>query len=293
MNIEKQREKFISCINQGDIEGLAALYSEDAIRKAPGEQDCIGCQEIKEHYSNWIETFSSPQIGDKMVFAKDNVLVCVWAWKATHSKDYMGVPASNKEIGLVASTILWFDNSGEICREHTYADPYTLLIQLGAIEDNGRPVPEIPTEYELIRSSDTEKDVTNKHHLRRYNELLLNKDLEPWLDYMTDDVEWDDQMVPGLAVGKEHSKSDFVMLAEAFPDAKINMQNMWAVGDYVIHQGIFTATHKGPLKGIPASNKVVNVDNMDIAYFDAYGKISKGWTFGNTLDMGAQMGLGM
>ncbi len=291
MNIEKQRENYISCINKGNIDALANLYSSGAIRKAPGEKDAIGESEVREHYKNWLETFTEAQIGDKMIFKKDNVLVCVWAWKAKHTKDFMDVPASDKDVGLVAATIMWFDADNKICREHTYADPYTLLIQLGVVEDNGRPVPEIPESYELIVGSSDNKGVENKHHLRRYNQLLVDKNLEPWLDYMTDDVEWDDQMVPGLAVGKEHSASDFAMLSEAFPDAKINMQNMWAIDGYVIHQGIFTATHKGPLKGIPASNNVVNVDNMDIAYFDENGKISKGWTFGNTLDMGAQMGM--
>lgn len=290
-NIEKQRETFISCINSGDTDTLATLYSSDAIRKAPGEKDAIGQAEILEYYKNWLEVFTESKIGDKMIFKKDNVIACVWAWNAKQTKEYMEVPPSNKRVGLIAATIMWFDTDNKICREHTYADPYTLLIQLGVIDDVGRPVPEIPETYQLIVSSNEERDVENKHHLRRYNQLLIDKDIEPWLDYMTEDVEWDDQMVPGLAIGKEHSAADFEMLAGAFPDAKINMQNMWAVDGYVIHQGIFTATHKGPLKGIPASNNVVNVDNVDIAYFDENGKISKGWTFGNTLDMGAQMGL--
>lgn len=292
MNIVETRKKYLEAINSGDLHKLEALYSVDAIRKAPGEPDCLGASEVRSWYERWVMTFSQPTMADKHLFIKDNVMVAVWCWKALHVGEFMGVPPTGKAIGLIAASIFWLDKLGRIVREHTYADPYTLLIQLGVIEDEGRGIPEFPKQCQIVEASE-ENSVSgeNLHHLRRYNQLLLNKELEPWLDYMTDDIEWDDQMVPGLAVGKEHSRSDFVMLAGAFPDASINMTNMWSVGNYVIHQGIFTATHKGPLKGIPASNRVVNVDNMDIAYFED-GKIRKGWTFGNTLDMGSQMGLG-
>lgn len=285
------RKKYLAAINEVHLDDLAQLYAPDAIRKAPGEPDCVGQQEIKAHFQNWVGVFEQPVMADKLLFVKGQVMVAIWCWKARHVNPFMGVPALGKEVGLIGASIYWTDADGRIVREHTYADPYTLMIQLGAIEDSGRGIPDFPGECEVIFADAQANDVENLHQLRKYNLLLLNKDLEPWLDCMTDDIEWDDQMVPGLAIGKEHSKSDFIMLSEAFPDAKINMNNLWSVGKYVIHQGIFTATHLGPIKGIPASNKVVNVDNMDIVYFEN-GKIRNGWTFGNTLDMGAQMGLG-
>jgi predicted ester cyclase len=290
MDLETTRKHYLEALNAGTPSDLPAVYAPDAIRKAPGEPDCLGAQEITKHYESWMRTFKTPRMADQMRLIKGNVMVSVWCWKAVHAGEFMGIPASDKEVGLIAATVQWFDAQGFIVREHSYADPYTLMIQLGAIQDTGRGVPAFPERCEVIRS-EAGNDVENLHRLRRYNQLLLDKQLEPWLDCMTDDIAWDDQMVPGLAVGKEHSRSDFVMLAEAFPDARINMTNMWAVGPYVVHQGDFIATHKGPIKGIPASNRVVHVDNMDIAYFEG-GKIRKGWTFGNTLDMGSQMGMG-
>ncbi|WP_237615457.1 ester cyclase [Pseudomonas protegens] len=270
---------------------MASLYAADAIRKSPGQPDRIGVTQILEHYQEWQGTFADMQLADRILFLKDNVLIAVWGWKGRHAQAYMGVEPSNKEVGLIAASLFWFDSDFRVTKEHTYEDPYTLLIQLGVIDDQGRSVPSLTEPCEIYDCKTLKPRFENLAKMRHYNELLLSKQLEPWLDCMSDDIEWDDQMVPGLAVGKDHSRDDFVMLAEAFPDASINMTNMWSVGDFVIHQGIFTATHKGPLKGIPASNRVVNVDNMDIAYFDG-NVIRKGWTFGNTLDMGSQMGMG-
>ncbi|RON06638.1 hypothetical protein BK659_20320 [Pseudomonas brassicacearum] len=284
------RKNYINALRNLDYDLLKTAYAPDAIRKAPGEPDCIGVEQIVSHYKNWQTTFSQTQIADQLLFFKGSMIIAVWAWKAIHTQEFMGVPPSGKEVGLIAASLIWTNDEGKIIKEHTYADPYTLLIQLGVISDDGRDVPDLDkpcqTYYESIAP-----DYKNLEKMRHYNELLLTKQLEPWLECMSDDIEWDDQMVPGLAVGKQHSKEDFLMLAEAFPDASINMTNLWSVGDFVIHQGIFTATHKGPLKGIPASNRVVNVDNLDIAYFEN-NKIRKGWTFGNTLDMGSQMGMG-
>lgn len=291
MSLTVIRERYLAAVRAKDYKSLASLYAADAIRKSPGQPDRIGVSQILEHYEDWQNTFVDMQLADQMLFLKDNVLIAVWGWKGKHVQAYMGVEPEQKKVGLIAASLFWFDSDLRITKEHTYEDPYTLLIQLGAIDDQGREVPSLTEPCQIYDCKTLKPQFENLAKMRHYNELLLSKQLEPWLDCMSEDIEWDDQMVPGLAVGREHSRDDFVMLAEAFPDASINMTNMWSVGNFVIHQGIFTATHKGPLKGIPASHRVVNVDNMDIAYFDGE-VIRKGWTFGNTLDMGSQMGLG-
>jgi predicted ester cyclase len=53
-----------------------------------------------------------------------------------------------------------------------------------------------------------------------------------------------------------------------------------------------TGPKKGELMGIPASNRFVFVDNIDVIAFTPDGKINKGWSFGNSIEMGYQLGVG-
>jgi predicted ester cyclase len=62
----------------------------------------------------------------------------------------------------------------------------------------------------------------------------------------------------------------------AFPDFRISIDELLAVGDQVVLQWTFTGTHRGPLGDIPASGRHVNAPpGIAIFRVDA-GKVIKG-----------------
>jgi steroid delta-isomerase-like uncharacterized protein len=285
------REAYVAAFNRKDINALARLYAPAAIRVNPGTPQAIGRTEIKAVLENHFGTFANQSLADWHVFVEDQVLISIWTWSAIQRSEFYGVPATNKAVGVMGASVFWFGNDGQITRECTYWDPYGVMKQLGAGAEPGREIPPHAAVPSLHVAQKTEAEAVNIHHLRRYHDYLLTGQLQPWLDYMTDDIAWDDQMAPGLAIGKEHSAADFAMLGNAFGNPKIIPLNIWGNNAVVIHQGIFIAKHKGELKGIPASNRTVIVDNLDVIEFRD-GKIAKGWTFGNSIEMGYQLGIG-
>jgi len=285
------RANYIETYNSGDLNALERLYTPTAIRKNPGWPDAIGSSEIKAVFADHFSTFGNQHIADSHLFVDDNRIVTIWTWHGTQDAEFFEVPTSNATVGVMGCSVLWFDNSGRIEKECTYWDPYGVMKQLGAGAEPGRELPEHSDKPEIYIAQNSSQETTNLQHLRTYHDYLLTGQLEPWLDYMTDDIAWDDQMAPGLAIGKEHSTSDFHMLLNAFGDPRIVPINVWGNNQFVIHQGVFVAKHKGDLKGIPASNRTVVVDNIDVISFEN-GKINKGWTFGNSIDMGYQLGYG-
>ena len=65
-------------------------------------------------------------------------------------------------------------------------------------------------------------------------------------------------------------------LKPAFPDFKVKIHDQVAEGDKVTTRKSFHATHKGDFLGIPASNKKVVMDVIDIIRLKD-GKFSEHW----------------
>jgi steroid delta-isomerase-like uncharacterized protein len=286
------RETYLEAFRSRDADALADLFEPAAIRVNPGTPDAISRAEIRDVMARHFETFGNQSISDTYQFIQDNCIIVVWTWHATQDADFLGVPASGKDVGVMGASVFWFGAEGKITKECTYWDPYGVLKQLGAGAEPGREIPPHADAPEVFVARKTAEEATNIRHLRTYHDYLLTGQMEPWLDYMTDDIAWDDQMAPGLAIGKEHSASDFKMLRSAFGNPEIKSVNVWGNNQFVIHQGIFTAKHQGELMGIPASNRFVIVDNIDVIAFTPDGKINKGWSFGNSIEMGYQLGVG-
>jgi len=90
---------------------------------------------------------------------------------------------------------------------------------------------------------------------------------------------------PGLAPGREGVKQFFAMLATAFPDFRMNVEDVIAEGDKGVVRASLTGTHQGDFMGVPATGKTVSVTVIDIVRVTG-GKVAEHW---GATDMGAMM----
>jgi predicted ester cyclase len=82
---------------------------------------------------------------------------------------------------------------------------------------------------------------------------------------------------PGISKGPDGVAYFFnSMLKPAFPDLTVEIYDMLAEGDKVATRKAFHATHRGDFFGVPATNKKVTIDVMDIVYLRE-GKIIVHW----------------
>jgi len=77
----------------------------------------------------------------------------------------------------------------------------------------------------------------------------------------------------------------------AFPDSKTNVLNIVAEGDMVIVHSNWTGTNTGSFMGMPATNKPVSIEQVDIVRFDKAGKGVEHWAVLDQLTMLQQLGL--
>jgi steroid delta-isomerase-like uncharacterized protein len=126
--------------------------------------------------------------------------------------------------------------------------------------------------------------------LRRCYELINAGDVDGFGDLLADDfVEHEE--TPGLAPTKDGVKTFFRMYIAAFPDLRLDPEDVLASGDKVVARVRATGTHRGEFMGMPATGKGVNVQLIDIMRFGDDGLVREHWGVFDALAMMQQLGV--
>ncbi len=90
--------------------------------------------------------------------------------------------------------------------------------------------------------------------------------------------------------GPEGFKQYIEMIRSAFPDAHMTIEEQIAEGDKLVTRWTATGTHRGPLMGIPPTEKHVTVTGIVIGRYEN-GKVVESWGNWDTLGMLQQLGV--
>ena len=125
--------------------------------------------------------------------------------------------------------------------------------------------------------------------IRRMYELLSAGDIDGFGDLIAEDfVEHDE--VPGLEQTKEGVKQLFRMYTAAFPDLRMEPQDVLVSGDKVVARVRGTGTQQGEFMGLPATGKAVDIQLIDIIRFGDDGLAHEHWGVFDALGMMQQLG---
>ncbi len=118
----------------------------------------------------------------------------------------------------------------------------------------------------------TEKN--KKIILRLFGEGMLEQKFEVFDELIADTFM--NHGVPNPGKGPQGYKIFATQFLKAFPDMKINIQQIIAEGDTVAIRGFIYGTHNGEFMGIPPTNKKIRIN-----YFDFWkirdGKCIENW----------------
>jgi len=130
----------------------------------------------------------------------------------------------------------------------------------------------------------------NETTMRRMYELLSAGDVEAFGELLTADfVEHEE--TPGLEPTKDGVLQFFRMYLAAFPDLRMEVEELLPSGDKVVCRGRGTGTHTGePFMGLPPSGRSVNVELIDVIRFDGDGRAREHWGLMDALGMMQQLG---
>ena len=125
--------------------------------------------------------------------------------------------------------------------------------------------------------------------MRRMYDLLSAGDVDGFGDLLADDfVEHEE--TPGLAPTKDGVKAFFRMYLAAFPDLRMNAEDVLASGDKIVARVRATGTHQGEFMGMPATGRSIDVQLIDILRFGDDGLVHEHWGVFDALAMMQQLG---
>jgi len=126
--------------------------------------------------------------------------------------------------------------------------------------------------------------------VRRVYDLINAGDIEGFGDMLADDLV-EHEETPGLAPTREGVMDFFRMSRAAFPDMRMDVEDVVAAGDKVVARARLTGTHHGEFMGMPATGKRVDVQLIDIMRFGDDGLAHEHWGVMDALAMMQQLGV--
>jgi steroid delta-isomerase-like uncharacterized protein len=126
--------------------------------------------------------------------------------------------------------------------------------------------------------------------MRRAYDLINAGDVD-WTDEFLADDFVEHEETPGLAPTKAGVKAFFKMYIAAFPNLRMDPEDVLASGDKVVARVRVTGTHEGEFMGIPATGKSIDVQIIDIVRFDDDGLAHEHWGVSDVMTMMQQLGV--
>jgi steroid delta-isomerase-like uncharacterized protein len=125
--------------------------------------------------------------------------------------------------------------------------------------------------------------------MRRLYELISAGDIDGFGEHVADEFV-EHEATPGFEPSKEGVKQMFHMYRAAFPDLRMEAEDVLASGDKVVARVRATGTHQGEFMGMPATGRSVDVQVIDIMRFGEDGLVLEHWGLFDALGMMQQLG---
>jgi steroid delta-isomerase-like uncharacterized protein len=122
-----------------------------------------------------------------------------------------------------------------------------------------------------------------------YDEMLTKGNLDKIDDLVTDDVVDHEQGMPGQPEGKEGVRFFVNAMREAFSDLKATTEVSLESGDLACARCTITGKHTGEFMGVPASDKPIEVEGIDIIRIED-GKCAEHWGVTDMMSLMQQIG---
>ena len=139
---EQQNEALIrqvlELINDRNLDAAFELYAPDYIYHGPGGQELRGRDGIRGLWAVFLAAFPDLHSTVDDVISEGDKLVLRWTIQGTHTGEFLGIPASNKQMTLHVTEIFRIAN-GQLVEAWDQYDRLHLMEQIDAIPASTAP----------------------------------------------------------------------------------------------------------------------------------------------------------
>ncbi len=136
MSVEENKELVRNEFKRWELEGdetlIGECYAPDCVWHGPGGQEVKGHEEMKQLMVLLGTAFPDKRYTIHDLIAEGDKVVARWSLSATHKGDYMGIPATNKQVTITGTYVIRIADGKQI-EWWLEGDFLGLMQQLGAI----------------------------------------------------------------------------------------------------------------------------------------------------------------
>jgi steroid delta-isomerase-like uncharacterized protein len=125
--------------------------------------------------------------------------------------------------------------------------------------------------------------------MRRIYERINAGDVDGLGELLADDLV-EHEVAPGLTPDKAGVLTFFGMFLAAFPDLRMDPDDILVDGDKAVARLTMTGTNQGDFMGMPATGRAIDVQAIDIMRFDGDGLVAEHWGVLDAMAMMQQLG---
>ncbi len=285
-----------SAFNSGDMAAFGKFYAANATLDfvGSGQPTATGRDAVLGAIGQFRTALPDLKGESAVAILSGHTAVSVDIMVGTHKGDLMGVPPTEKTLGMPVIHVFHLNDQGEVTKELAYFDPAAMMGQMGVVEGPHRAALEhsgASADYVIAEDSDVEK--ANLEAIKASDMAMAAGDDAKAMELLSEDIVVHDYTMPEDVEGLAKIKEMNEMWKKAFPDAKYETEWAVAAGDYVARGGTVSGTNKGPIPmmGVKkATGKTVTFSFAEVCRFED-GKIVETWSTGNTIPVAVALGL--
>ena len=255
-----------------DVKSYSALFTDDVALNVAGRPDVRGRPAVEAGFQRLHALFGKVRFRARRIFLRGDIAIVEMSMTGTHEGVLAGIAPTHKPVGWIGAEVDKFAADGRIEERRVYFDGATAVAQA---KGAGRPIPE---DAPLVVVDGTRTAETNATILDRMDRAWDQHEDAKWAALLSDDVEWDDVASSGPVRGRAKLKGQWS--SAAVRDASTSAITTWPVGSFVIDEVSLSGLQK---------DQLVALYELRIAEVND-GKIIRGWTYANGLDLQAQLG---
>ena len=116
----------------GNLDLMSDMATQDYVNHSPSWPDVIGPDSFREMVANMRSAF--PDLADTIhdMIAEGNKVVTHWTFAGTHQGEFMGIPATGKQVEVGVVSISHFAGD-KVVESWDYVDTLGMMQQLGVV----------------------------------------------------------------------------------------------------------------------------------------------------------------
>jgi steroid delta-isomerase-like uncharacterized protein len=283
-------EGYASALTAPDFPRLGSLLDPDAHFAFPGMAEAYDRDAVVKAHAALFGAFDQRALGLSRIWRTDRQQTLEWTMTGVQARDWMGVPATHKPVGVRGLTLLSTKDDGTITDVHVYFDVMVVKAQLGAgpKELENLPLPSIPAAPpQVFEQTGSPDEAANVTAVRAHLDALEKKDEAAFLGTVTDDVQIETLGRAQPMRGKDDVKAYFKAMHKAIGQLDTTLDNAWGVTRFAIVEYFISGEQLGPIGWIPAQrDKVLKLQVADVVEVTG-GKIAHIWRYDDPAQIAA------